>query len=190
MAAQAVIKRHSGESEMEFQSRKVRTLDLREQANRPLVNEFQERQGDYRDRFIHHDETGTKAQAKVNRASTVLDKWMADGGIGFEAGAITAIGVCVFYWERMGSQKLTADYEHRIPGGLNGTSADEARDEMARIKAGIPRPYWDVFENVVRHRLPAGVAGSDMAENPAQSIASAKAIVGMVANLIAMREGY
>jgi hypothetical protein len=55
--------------------------------------------------------------------------------------------------------------------------------------SGIPAPYREVFENVVRHHQPAGVAGSQLAKNSHGQIAAAKHITGLVACMVAARFG-
>lgn len=146
--------------------------------------------GDYDDEFVHHHETGTKTKATRNRRSHIIDKWIEDGGLGFEGGAVTAIKICEFLWERSMSQKLTASYGERIHGSVEGMDMLEAISKISDLKRGIPAPYWSIFENIVRFRQPAGVAGSDLATNTSQSIASAKAVVGFVACKIAEKERY
>lgn len=142
--------------------------------------------------FVTHAETNTKAMTYRNKESTVLAKWMQEGGTGFEHGACRAIADCQTFWERMGGPKLTAAYGERIAASTHGEgyTAQEAADEIAFRKKMVPRPYWDVFEDVVRHNEPAGRAGSKLANNTPQQIQAAKTIVGFVASVIAMRLGY
>lgn len=188
MAAQAVIKRHSGESEMEFQSRKLQTLDLREQANRPLVNEFQERQGDYRDRFIHHDETGTKAQAKVNRGGSSIDRWLVGGA--FDQGAQKAIQHVQGLWERASP---TDHDPSRLAVGSRavlGLSQHEALTALSEYKRKIPSKYWSVFEDVARHHVDASRAGLALCGNDRSAVDAARTATGFCASLVAMWEGF
>lgn len=141
--------------------------------------------------FVTHTESNTKAMT-YRRQASVLEKWVKQGGPGFDIGSQRAIADCVTFWQRMGNPRLTASYgEHLAPSTSDeGYGADDAASEIAFRKSLVPAAYWDVFENVVRHNEPAGVAGSSYANNPAQQIASAKAIVGLVASIIAMRLGY
>lgn len=124
--------------------------------------------------------------------STTLDKWFREGGVGFDHGAQLAVEWCQRRWEARGYiGKLSANYSPTVGAGESDVTRDvELRDELAVVQSWFPDAYWNVFENVCRHGLPAGVAGSDMAKNPAQAIASAKAIVGMVASFIAAKRGY
>lgn len=146
--------------------------------------------GEYEKKVVLHSESATQTETTINRRSHVIDKWIDEGGLGFEGGAVTAIRNCQFFWERMKGNKLTASYGERISGGLEGMDPSDALDMMARFKRPIPAPYWNIFENVVRNRQPAGVAGSDLAKNTTQSIASARAVVGFVASKIAEDQGY
>lgn len=147
---------------------------------------------DYVRDFVTHAESNTKATAYRKRDSSIVEKWFREGATGFDEPARRAIADCVTYWARMGSARVTAPYGERIAVSThdNDYTQQEAADEIAFRKKLVPRAYWDVFENVVRHNEPAGVAGSSFANNPAQRIASARAIVGFVANIIAMKCGY
>lgn len=141
--------------------------------------------------FITHAESNTKAMA-YRRESDMLERWVREGGPGFEQGAARAIADCQLFWARMGEQRLVARYGERVAANTSGDgwTAQDASDEIAHRRKMVPRAYWDVFENVARHNEPAGVAGSRFAKNTAQQIASAKTIVGFVASIIAMRLGY
>lgn len=142
--------------------------------------------------FVTHAESATKVKTYRRKDSNVVDKWIREGAVGFGVPAQRAIADCVILWQRMGSQRLTGSYGERLAASTNcqGHTQQEAADEISFRKSLVPREYWDVFENVLRHNEPAGTAGSRFANNPAQQIASARAIVGFVANLIAMRCGY
>lgn len=125
------------------------------------------------------------------RRNTLLDRWFDEGGPGFGPGAHLAVKWCQRAWESQGIiGRLSSSYEPTIGGRANHEHIMEMREELVYTERQFPRAYWDVFENVVRHGLPAGVAGYEMAGNSPQAIASAKAIVGMVASMIAMQRGY
>lgn len=126
------------------------------------------------------------------RNSAIVEKWFKEGHIGFHEGARLAIEWCHKRWEARGViGKLCASYEPTIGhGGGNPARDIELRDELDTIKAEFHPAHWDIFENVVRWGSPAGVAGSDLADNPPQAIASARAVVGMIASFIATKRGY
>lgn len=138
--------------------------------------------------FTYHHETNTKTQ--TYRKSHIVDKWIESGAVGFQRGAINAIRECEFLWERMTCESLTASYEPRIGGGEGGMDRHEAIRRMARLQEGFDPVFWSVFENVVRHRNPAGKAASDLVGGSAKDTRQAMLIVGMVASTIAMRKGY
>jgi len=163
--------------------------------------------GNYDRDFVTHVDTNTKAMAFRRRDSNILEKWIRDEEKAVEAGetqqgdrlfpvqAQRFIGDCVTLWARVGSQRVTANYGERIPTGGrgDGMGQKEAIDQLHRFKTLLGpyhRHYWPVFENVVRHNEPAGVAGSHFANNPAQRIQSAKLIVSMVATDLAGKLGY
>ncbi|MXO72882.1 hypothetical protein [Alteraurantiacibacter buctensis] len=139
-----------------------------------------------------HAETNTKAMAYRRRDSCIVEKWCRQGGIGFEHGARQVIANCQLFWIRAGEPRLIAQYGERLPASTagDGWTRQEALDELHRYKGMVPRPYWEVFENVIRHNEPAGVAGSRFANNDAQRIQSAKVITGFVASVIATKLGY
>lgn len=141
--------------------------------------------------FITHAEKNTKAMA-YRRESTILEQWCKNGGIGFEEGAKRAIADCQLFWARMGEPRLIAHYGERLAASTHGDgyTQQEAADEIHFRRKMFPPAYWSVFEAVVRHNEPAGVAGSRLATNRPQQIMAAKAIVGMVASMMAARLGY
>lgn len=124
---------------------------------------------------------------------TTLDRWLREGGIGFGEGSRLAVEWCQKRWNARGYiGQLSASYSPTAGSG-KAHDADrdiEMRDELDEVQRWFPEAYWTVFENVCRHGLPAGTAGSDLADNPAQAIASAKATVGLIASFIAARKGY
>lgn len=154
-------------------------------------NAFAARHGDYAPAFVLHAETGTKTRAHINRESTILEKWMREGPPFFPPGACLVIRDCQYLWHRMGSPRLAALYGEWLPRSTgDGLTQHEASSEIEHLLAGIPRVHRDVFENVVRHLEPAGVAGSRLATNAPGQIAAAKHIVGLVACIVAARKGY
>ena len=184
--------RRSDETFMQWLSR-LTQLDIEAKDKEGVViNPFAAAHGEYRDVFIHHDETSTKTRTKRNRVCNILEKWVDEGGIGFEAGAITVIRNCQKYWEKIGNPKVTANYGERIYGSNgNGLAQHEAQSQLNHYQSLLDVPqYWRIFENVVRHNQPAGIAGSDLAINPATRIASAKTVVGLVASHIASKMNY
>lgn len=151
--------------------------EANEIAKAPLVNPFAERHGDYERnlRFV------------TNRGGTAIDRWKRSGSLTDSQQA--AILHCQHLWLKVGSQAVVIDFERvrGLPHG-DGYSQHEAFTELARISAGFPRDYWDVFENVCRHDLPAGVAGSRLANHRRSSETAARTIVCFIADMIATRE--
>lgn len=154
--------------------------------------------GDYERDFVTHVDTNTKTMAFRRRDSCIVEKWCREGGPGFDEGAKRVIADCTLLWMRLGEPRLIAYYGERLPTGRSGGSddADSRHDALAQLQhykqalGARMRPFWDVFEMVVRHNEPAGVAGSRFANNDPQRIQSAKVITGMVASFIAARMGY
>jgi hypothetical protein len=145
--------------------------------------------------FVTHTETNTKAMAYRRRDSCIVEKWCRQGEVGFGHGAQRIIANCQLFWLRLGEPRLIAQYGERLPASTagDGWTRQEALDELHRYKKMLGpamQPWWEVFENVVRHNEPAGVAGSRFAKNDPQRIQSAKVITGFVASFIAGQLGY
>ena len=151
--------------------------------------------GDFERDFVTHVESNTKAMAYRRRESCIVEKWCKQNEIGFGHGAVRIIANCQLYWMRLGEPRLIAQYGERLPASTagDGWTRQEALDELHHYKkllgAGMDT-YWNVFEAVVRHNEPAGVAGSRFAKNDPQRIQSAKVITGMVASFLASKLGY
>jgi len=145
----------------------------------PLVNEFAAKHGDY-------DRNLTKV---VNRGGTPVDRWLAAKQL--SSTQERAIGHCLTLWLKMRSPSrgLVANLDRTAFGTTQHSrdTADDAIDQMAEIKAGIPAQYWAIYESVCRDGEPAGVAGSTLANNKRSSIDAARTVVCFVADLIAMR---
>lgn len=146
-------------------------------------------QGVYRIRdikIVDNDRTVT-LRTLNNMAGNKVEEWLYIGGPGFDAPQRAAYDHCRALWEKVGKSRLTANYEQDPPHNSNGAgwSQHEAMTQLAGYQAKIPRPYWDIFENVARFDSPVGTAGSDLATNTPQQIASAKTCVGFVLSLIA-----
>jgi hypothetical protein len=139
-------------------------------------------------RFVVHVDSWTTA--KAHKVSNVLDRWFDEGRAGFEAPARAAIEWCQTRWEARGViGRQCASYSPASGGGGQAVRDIEMRDELDDMKGLFPARHWNVFENVVRWGYPAGDAGGEFANNDPQAIASARAIVGLIANVIAMRIG-
>lgn len=140
-------------------------------------------------RYQVHVETWTTA--KAHKVSNQLDQWFDAGLPGFEAPARAAIEWCQARWEAWGViGRQCANYSPTSgTGGGNVVRDVELRDELDEMRAMFPPAYWRVFEGVCRWGMPAGVAGSDLARNNPQAISAARAIVGLIANMIAQRKG-
>lgn len=129
----------------------------------------------------------------VNRGGTPIMRWIRDGRIS-ETQAL-AISHCLRLWSMVGlTQNVTASYGERMAHSDTVTdsrvvSLIEARQDLYRIQDYVPKPYFDIFENVCRFDEPAGIAGSRMGFGSRSAQDRAHTIVCMVADTIAMREG-
>lgn len=185
--------RRQGENYLQWTSRIARQKQETRDRSEPIVPVEAQRHGDYQDEFVTDVDTNTKVQTKRNQVSSIVDKWFREGGVGFDGGAKAAVERCVALWElRPVIGHLCATYGPLMPsGGFSGHESHmDLRDELDEFKSWFHPGHWAVYENVVRWGQPAGLAGSSMADNAPQAIASAKAVVGMVASFIAMRRGY
>jgi hypothetical protein len=166
----------------------------------PLVNPFAARHGTYRETKVVDlgNELGGGRQKTYrvirNIHPTVVDRWLAEGGPGFEDPQRRAIDHCRGLWHRIGGSGTLVANLNWIGGGSagreRGLAQAEALAQLAQYECRVPRDYWSVFENVVRNDMAAGAAGSHLARNNAQQQAHAKNCVGFVASLIAMWRGF
>ena len=145
--------------------------------------------------FAVADFTDLKAHRKERRQVLrivyphIVDRWLGEGGPGFEEPQRRAVEHCRSLWAVL-EPRGKADW-NRIPGGQGDAGRHHhALDQLARYKSDIPAPYWRVFENVVRFDMKAGEAGSEMATSTSQQQAHAKSVVGFVASLIALWRGF
>lgn len=148
----------------------------------------------YRKAFVTHVESATKVQTMV-RMPSLVDAWFSERRPGFEEPAYKAIAACLEYWEQRNAQRVTAAYQPQIGGGDPDPHSPilEGMDRSRRLdrwRAMFHPVHWTVFENTVRHGSPAGDTGGMLERNTPQAIASARAVVGLVANVIAMHEGF
>jgi hypothetical protein len=129
-----------------------------------------------------------------NLYPSVVDRWLAEGGPGFEEAQRRAVDHCRSLWHRIGGSGTLVANLNWIGGGHagreRGLEQAEALAQLAQYESRIPRTYWMVFENVVRNDMAAGAAGSHLARNSAQAQAHAKNCVGFVASLIAQWRGF
>jgi hypothetical protein len=166
----------------------------------PLVNRFAAQHGSYGEAQIVDlgNELGGGRQKTYrvvrNLHPSVADPWLAEGGPGFEEPQRRAIDHCRALWNRIGGSGTLVANLNWVGGGHagreRGLEQAEALAQLAQYESRIPRPYWTVFENVVRNDMAAGAAGSHLARNSAQQQAQAKNCVGFVASLIAQWRGY
>lgn len=163
-------------------------------AKAEAANDFTQQHGDYRKRFVTHVETGTRAQAHVNRGGTPLCRWIAANKL--TDSQLTAIDFCMRLWRLSGlHQRVTASYGERLGGfgsaELSASNEIEAREDLHRLRGYFPGAlagYFDVFENVCRHGMAASEAGEGIGYVGKSAGHRAHLIVCFVADTIAMRE--
>ncbi len=181
------------ESHFEWRSRIAKMEADERDRSQPLITAEASQHGEYSDKFVFHVESFTQAQTKRNAVSRVVDKWFEQGDVGFHHGARLAVEWCHERWEARGTiGRLCANYEPTIPSGGNSQYARDIdiRDELDEVRSWFHPVHWSIFEGVVRWGYPAGAAGSELADNTPQAIASAKTVVGMIASFIAAKRGY
>lgn len=121
---------------------------------------------------------------------TLVDRWLAEGGSGFDEPQKRACEHLRGLWALLGSQRLVANYSG--VGGGSGVAEGEvfARRQLAEYKKDIPSCYWSAAENVIRFDCGAAEAGEHLARTTNQRQAHAKAATGFVLSLVAMWRGY
>lgn len=173
-------------------AKRTKRKDITEPMDTPT--EAQLAQGGYDRRYVRHWETNTLAMAHVSSHDPV-ERWLRDGRLSdTQEVAINAIRRL---WRLAGlSQRVTANYSERVGHGHVETQAlteIEAREDLHRIKGyfgGHLRTYFDVFENVCRWGMPAGVAGEALGYGTRSAQDRAHMIVCLVADFIAAKERW
>lgn len=148
--------------------------------------------GNYYPANIIHAESGTRAGVHRTRHDPV-QRWLDAGRLSTTQDA--AIALLRALWARLeASPSVTASYGERTGGHSdaerNAAAKIEARDDLTRIEgyfAGL-RKWWDVFENVCRWDMAAGVAGSELGYGSRGAEIRAHTIVCFVADKIAEQE--
>lgn len=172
-------------------------------SNEPLVNAFTAQHGVYEPSLVVDlsGEIGGKRMATtkvmLNRGGTAVDRWIMSEERNannddapprarmFGEPEQQAIRFCRGLWSRA-EQLHAVDPTAERFDGPEGWSQHEALTALAEIKDRVPRPYWEVFENVCRFDEEAGSAGSRLATNSRSAVDAAKTTVAFVASLIAM----
>lgn len=186
------LRKRRDETEWQFRSRLARARQEARDRSEPIVPKEAERHGDYEKGFVTHVETATKAYTVVNRGGTPLCRWIAQKRLSQRQEA--AIGYVTTLWRLAGLKTpLTAKYGERLDGGgdteARANGEVEARRTLHRIQGYVPKPYFDVFEDVCRYGIPAGVAGAALGYASRDAKHTAFLTVCFVADLIAMKEG-
>ena len=182
-------------------ARAKRKQRIRKSEAEPIVSPFTAQHGDYRSEVVVDltGELGGRKQSMVrvlrNQSSTAVDRWLRDGGPGFDAPQARAIDHVRGLWAIVGSgPRVVANYSGIRATGSGGRGDREgylaALTTLGAYSREFPAYVWEAFENVVRFDEPAGKVGSRMANNSAQQQAHAKACVGFVASKIAEWRGH
>ena len=124
----------------------------------------------------------------INRGGTAVERWIANDKTGlFEEGQQRAIRYTQGLWLRAeGRMKAVDPTRDIVDDYTDGMSQQEALDELGKLKARVPRPFWDCYENVCRFDEEAGTAGSRLASNSRSAIDAARTTVAFTASLIAL----
>lgn len=183
------------ETDLQWRSRLARLKAEERDRSEPLVPHEAQRHGDYQDDTLYSvNDNGqiVRAAVKRNRGGTPICRWIEANKLTSEQ--LGVINWCQRLWRMAGiSQRVTANYGERIGGmgciELSAANEIEARQDLHRLQGYVPRPYWDVFENVCRHGIPAGHAGSTLGFGERSANDRAHTIVCFVADIVAMKEG-
>lgn len=154
--------------------------------------EAQKANGNYERTTFIHAETAKGVTPFINRGGTPLARWRPSLTQSQEA----AVDHCIRLWEILESApSVTAKYGERVGGQSsaesNANRVIDAREDLWRIIDYFPGPlrtYWQVFENICRFDMPAGVAGSALSASSRTNEARANQVLRFVADYIAMRE--
>jgi len=152
--------------------------------------------GSYERKFITHAESNTKAMGHVNTGGTPLARWESGGKL--DSTQLAVILSCLECWRLAGlSQSVTALYGERVgttsDAGENANAVKHAKDTLTRYRDYFPgrtKEYFDIFENIIRHNMPAGVAGAVEGFDKKAATTRSLTIVRMVCDTIASRERF
>ena len=148
--------------------------------------------GDYRREDMIHADEGTRVTAWVNRGGTPVMRWWHSGKL--DDSQLAVIEWCQRLWHIAGQrQRVTADYGERVPSSasveMNAIKTIAANTDLDRLRSHIALDWhWDVFQNVCRHHMPAGVAGSELGFGARSAEIRAHTVVCSVADTIAKKE--
>jgi len=175
----------------------ARTKKARKSKRRvePIVSSFLAQHGEYGHQFMPDPEAENRRRklvsVVVNRAVSTVDKWLHEGGPGFEAPQARAIQHLRRLWHRVGyGQPMIANYDRivRCAGGGVGDRDGylSALHELHELeeRLGLPE-YWRTFEDMVRFNLSAGRAVGADGTPTRRHRERAKKMVGFVASKIA-----
>jgi hypothetical protein len=187
------------DSERQMAKKKSRRIRVRKEEQ--IVSPFTAQHGDYRKELLVDlsGELGGRRQSILrvvrNAAVTTVERWLRQGGPGFDEPQRRAIDHMLALWRITGSgPRVTTNYSAVASGASGGPGDREnylsALHAIEAYQREFPPYVWEAFERVVRFDEPAGAAGSRMAGNNAQQQAHAKACVGFVASKIAEWRGY
>ena len=197
MAKTNPLAKRASETDLQWRSRIAAAKQADRDRTQPLVTPEAERHGDYETALVVDPEGHSARMAKttINRGGDPVSRWIASQKL--SQGQQAVIGMCIRLWSLAGLyQPVTAKYGHVVGGlscyELRATTEIEARADLHRIQGYFPGPlkdYWNVFENVCRHGIPAGVAGETLGHGSRSAQDRAHQIVCFVADIVATREG-
>lgn len=146
--------------------------------------------GEHHERYVMHVESGIKAKTHVTTHDPV-QRWKRDGRL--SDSQETAILHVQALWGKIGAlPRVTATYGEATGGSgsaeYRALTEIEAREDLHRIQDYVPAVYFNVFENVCRFGMAAGVAGNDLGFGPRSASDRAHTIVCFVADIVAMKE--
>jgi hypothetical protein len=138
-------------------------------------------------------EFDVNVKAIRRRHQSIVDKWLAEGGPGFDEPQARAINHCRELWHAAGDcGKLVANLDW-IGGGGGGPEREaaqaEALTQLAIYKSEF-LSYWTVFEDLIRWNIAASLAGEHLARDDGRRIQKCREVVGMIASVIATARRY
>ncbi|WP_165799483.1 hypothetical protein [Sphingomonas oleivorans] len=189
----AEMKRRKAVDQAERERRRQQKTSQQAAAEpRPLVNPFMAQHGRYEESTVVDldGSLGGKRMSMVkvllNRGGTAVERWISSDHNGmFGEPQQRAIRYTQNLWIRAEGGLRAIDLTADIVDAPLGWSQQEALVDLKDLMARVPRPYWEVYENVCRFDEPAGTAGSKLANNDRSALAAAKTCVAFTASLIA-----
>lgn len=147
--------------------------------------------GHYVRDFVMQADSATKAMAWTNRGGTPVVRWHTARKLTDKQ--LQAITMCQQLWRTIDSAPpVTAQYGERIKATgceeLRAAKVLAADKILVKLQGYVSKSAWNVYQNVCRWHMPAGVAGGELGYGSRSAEVRAHTLVCEVADRIVEEE--